>query len=46
MTEREMQSAEITECHICGKTFSTQSELVMHLEDVHPDDILPKPDEL
>lgn len=46
MTEREMQSAEITECHVCGQTFATQAELVVHLEDKHPDDMLPDPAEM
>jgi len=47
-TERETQhgDGEVAECHVCGKTFSTQAELLMHLEDQHPDDILPDPAEM
>ena len=48
MSELETQSGdgEIAECHVCGKTFSSQAELLKHLEDVHPDDVLPDPAEM
>jgi hypothetical protein len=32
-------------CHVCGQRFSTQEELLKHLEQAHPDDLLPDPGE-
>ena len=32
-------------CHVCGERFSTQEELLKHLEQAHPDDLLPDPSE-
>ena len=48
MTERETQQGdgETAECHVCSQTFSTQEELLKHLEERHPDDLLPDPAEL
>ena len=33
---------EISICHVCDREF-TQAELLKHLEDAHPDDLLPDP---
>jgi hypothetical protein len=45
--ERDSQQgdAETAVCHVCNERFSTQEQLLKHLEQAHPDDVLPDPDE-
>ena len=45
MTERNAQDGdgETAVCHVCDRRFSTQEELLKHLEETHPDDLLPDP---
>lgn len=44
MTERDEQagSGEIGTCHVCDREFSTQEELLAHLDEEHPGDLLTK----
>jgi hypothetical protein len=43
MTERNAQDgdSETAVCHVCDRRFPTQGELLKHLEETHPDDLLP-----
>jgi hypothetical protein len=43
LSEREMQSSdeETAICHVCDQRFRTQGELLKHLEETHPRDLLP-----
>ena len=43
MTEKDAQEGdrETAVCHVCDRRFSTQEELLKHLEETHPDDLLP-----
>jgi hypothetical protein len=46
MTEKDGQDGqdgqdETAVCHVCGRRFSTQAELLIHLEETHPNDLLP-----
>ena len=45
MTERNAQDGdgETAVCHVCDRRFSTQEELLKHLEETHPGDLLPDP---
>ena len=47
LNEREMQSGEgeTAICHVCDQRFQTQGELLKHLEETHPNDLLPDPSE-
>jgi hypothetical protein len=36
---------EIAICHVCGERFSAQQELLTHLQETHPNDLLPDPEE-
>jgi len=42
MTEREAQDGdgEVATCHVCEATFTSQRELLVHLRDVHPSELL------
>ena len=44
MTERDEQSGdgEIGICHVCDRRFATQRELLAHLDEAHPGDLLTK----
>jgi transcription elongation factor Elf1 len=41
--ETQTGDGETAVCHVCGQRFATQAELLKHLEDQHPDDLLPDP---
>ena len=45
MTEKDAHGGggETAICHVCGRQFSTQEELLKHLEEAHPGDLLPDP---
>jgi hypothetical protein len=47
LNERETQSGdeETAICHVCNQRFPTQGELLKHLEETHPNDLLPDPSE-
>ena len=42
MTERDTQGGdgETAVCHVCGQTLSTQEDLLVHLRDEHPGELL------
>ena len=44
MTERNEQAGdgEIAICHVCDRPFGTQEELLAHLDEDHPGDLLTK----
>jgi hypothetical protein len=48
LNEREMQSGEgeTAICHVCDQRFQTQGELLKHLEETHPNDLLPDASEI
>jgi hypothetical protein len=43
MTDKDAKEGdmETAVCHVCDRRFSTQAELLKHLEETHPDDLLP-----
>jgi hypothetical protein len=42
MTERDTQTGdgEVAVCHVCEATLASQEELLDHLRDAHPDELL------